>query len=63
VIETAADLDVDLIALGWSRSLAGGHGPVVREALASSTVPVLLLPLGNSSTKGSTTLRRVPRNG
>jgi nucleotide-binding universal stress UspA family protein len=45
VIETAAELDADLIALGWSRTLAGGRGAVVREALASSTVPVLLLPL------------------
>jgi nucleotide-binding universal stress UspA family protein len=63
VIETAAELDADLIALGWSRTLSGGHGAVVREALASSPVPILLLPLGNSSTKGSETLRRVPRNG
>jgi nucleotide-binding universal stress UspA family protein/dienelactone hydrolase len=45
VIETAADLEVDLIALGWSRSLAGGRAAVVREALTSSTVPVLLLPV------------------
>lgn len=45
VTEAAAELGVDLIALGWSRSLAGGRGAVVGEALASSAVPVLLLPV------------------
>lgn len=45
VIETAAQLGADLSALGWSRNLAGGRGAVVREALTSSTVPVLLVPV------------------
>jgi len=50
VTETADDLGVDLIALGWARVLAPGRGAVVREALASSPVPVLLLPVPEPDT-------------
>jgi hypothetical protein len=35
----------DLVALGWSQSLAGRHGAVVRRMLAESPVPVLLTPV------------------
>jgi len=45
VVEAAGELAPDLIALGWSRNLAEGHGAVVREVLATSSVPVLLLPM------------------
>ena len=37
--------DCDLVALGWSQSLAGRHGAVVRHMLAESPVPVLLTPV------------------
>lgn len=37
--------DVDLVALAWSRNLSGGRGDVVRELLARSLVPVLLIPI------------------
>jgi hypothetical protein len=38
----------DLLALGWSQSLAPGRAPVGREALARSPVPVLLVPTPDS---------------
>ena len=46
VVRVAADADVDLIALGWSQDLSAGRAAVVRETLARSVVPVLLVPLG-----------------
>lgn len=45
VVEVARELDVDAVALGWRRDLRGGRAAVVREALARSPVPVLLVPL------------------
>lgn len=47
VVDVAARLDVDLVALGWSQNLAPGHAAVVREALARSPVPVLLVPVAD----------------
>ncbi len=44
VLAASADTGADLVVLGWSQVLAGGHAPVVREALEHSRVPVLLLP-------------------
>lgn len=45
VLDVADDLQVDLIALGWSQDLSPKHAAVVRATLARSQVPVLLLPL------------------
>jgi nucleotide-binding universal stress UspA family protein len=42
----AAEIEADLIALGWSQQLAPGRAAVVRAMLSSSVVPVLLIPLG-----------------
>ncbi|MDP9817267.1 universal stress protein [Spirilliplanes yamanashiensis] len=36
----------DLIALGWSGTLAPGRARTVRRTLAEATVPVLLIPAG-----------------
>jgi len=44
VASVAHDIDADLIALGWSQNLAPGRAQVVRETLAHSNVPVLLVP-------------------
>jgi nucleotide-binding universal stress UspA family protein len=44
VVPVARETDADLIALGWSQDLSPGRGAVVREVLASSAVPVLLVP-------------------
>jgi nucleotide-binding universal stress UspA family protein len=43
--DAARDLDADLIVLAWHRDLSGGHGRMVREALAGARVPLALLPL------------------
>ena len=45
VLEVAAEVDADMIALGWAQDLSPGHAAVVREVLARSRVPVLLVPL------------------
>jgi nucleotide-binding universal stress UspA family protein len=41
----AEETRCDLIALGWSGSLAAGRAPVVRAALERSRVPVMLMPV------------------
>lgn len=46
VLHVAAEADVDLVALGWSQDLSEGRAAVVRETLAKSAVPVLLVPVG-----------------
>lgn len=44
VVAVAADTKADLIALGWSQDLSPGHADVVRDALAHSAIPVMLVP-------------------
>jgi nucleotide-binding universal stress UspA family protein len=44
VLEVAAGEGADMIALGWRRRLVAEHAAVVREVLACTHVPVLLLP-------------------
>ena len=44
VIEIADSGGFDLIVLTWGQQLLHGHGRVVREVLAASPVPVLVLP-------------------
>jgi len=44
IVAVAADVEADLIALGWNQNLAPGRAQVVREALTHSTIPVLLVP-------------------
>lgn len=44
IVAVANDLEADLIALGWSQSLVAGRAQVVRETLAHSAVPVMLIP-------------------
>lgn len=46
VLAEAGDRDADLIVLGWNQDLSPGRAHVVREVLASSTIPVLLVPAG-----------------
>jgi len=41
----AEQCSCDLIAPGWSRQLAHGRAPVVRETLRRSHLPVLLVPV------------------
>lgn len=44
ILDVAAVERADLIALGWRRRLAADHAAVVREVLARTPVPVVLLP-------------------
>lgn len=52
VVAVARAVDADLIALGWSQRLDPGRAQVVRETLASSDVPVLLVPTPPASRHG-----------
>ena len=45
VLTAALALDADLCALAWAQSLEPGRARVVKEMLARSPIPVLLLPL------------------
>jgi hypothetical protein len=44
-LETADTEGVDLIAMGWSRRIGGGHAHTVQAVLAGAHVPVLLIPV------------------
>lgn len=46
VVAVARDAEADVMALGWSQDLSPGRANVIREALAHSTMPVLLVPTG-----------------
>lgn len=49
IASVAAEIGADLIVLAWSQVLSGGHAPVVREVLAASEVPVLLVPVAREA--------------
>jgi nucleotide-binding universal stress UspA family protein len=53
VLDVAKELDVDALVLGWHRTFQGGRAAVVREALARSPVPVLLIPVRASARSGA----------
>ena len=44
VVPTAHDVDAGLIVLAWNQDLTAGRARVIRETLAESTIPVLLVP-------------------
>lgn len=41
----AAELQSDLIVLGWAQQLSDGRAPVVRAVLERSKIPVMLIPV------------------
>ena len=47
----AAEIEASMIALGWAQDLSPGRAEVVREALARSSVPVLLAPAAGPVTR------------
>ena len=49
VLDVAGGQDVDLIALAWSQDLSKGRAELVREVLAGSHVPVILVPVGRAA--------------
>jgi nucleotide-binding universal stress UspA family protein len=46
VLGVAREWSVDMVALGWSQTLDEGRATVVRDVLAGSPIPVLLVPIG-----------------
>lgn len=46
VTQVGDEEEADLVVLSWSQTSTAGHAAVVRDVLATSTVPVLLLPIG-----------------
>lgn len=44
VIDVAAEIESDLIVLSFAGDIEVGHGAVIREVLARSSVPVLVVP-------------------
>jgi nucleotide-binding universal stress UspA family protein len=49
VLQVARDNAVDMVALGWSQHLEEGRAAVVRDLLAESPIPVLLVPIEPSA--------------
>jgi nucleotide-binding universal stress UspA family protein len=45
VAEVSKEHSVDLVVLCWSQESSAGHAQVVRDVVADSPVPVLLMPL------------------
>jgi len=43
--DATRELDADLVVLAWHRDLSEGHGRMVRETLAATGVPIVLIPL------------------
>ncbi len=52
VVEIASTGEVDLVVLSWSQVTSGERAQVVRSVLASSPVPVVLLPVGRAGVRG-----------
>jgi nucleotide-binding universal stress UspA family protein len=49
VAEVTRDEEADLVVLSWSQDSSPGHAAVIRDVLARSHIPVLLIPVGNGS--------------
>ncbi|MDX2342519.1 MAG: universal stress protein [Acidimicrobiia bacterium] len=49
VLSVGRSHEVDLIVLEWAQRLTPGHAEVIREVLARTDVPVLLLPVGDAT--------------
>jgi nucleotide-binding universal stress UspA family protein len=45
VVDVAAQIEADLVAIGWKRQLEPGRAAIVREVLGRSKTPVVLFPL------------------
>ena len=49
MLTAAVGLDADLLAIGWAQAFEPGRARVVKQLLAESPVPLLLLPLGEEA--------------
>jgi nucleotide-binding universal stress UspA family protein len=59
VLRVARDDGADMVALGWSRRLEEGHATVVRDVVAGSPIPVLLVA---TATAAAAVARVVPES-
>lgn len=50
ITEACGEGDADLIVLSWSQDASPGHAAVIRDVLAHSAVPILLLPVDAAGT-------------
>lgn len=55
ILAVSALQDADLIVLGWSRGSLTERSQIVRELVATSVVPVLLLPVASGASLNATT--------
>ncbi|MEO8696923.1 MAG: universal stress protein [Acidimicrobiales bacterium] len=46
ILDVASGESIDVIALGWSRQIAGDRARIVRDVVGRSDLPVLLTPSG-----------------
>jgi nucleotide-binding universal stress UspA family protein len=46
IMEACHEIEPDMIALSWLQDASAGHAAVVRDVLARSTRPVMLVPVG-----------------
>jgi hypothetical protein len=49
VLTAGSAHEVDLIVLEWAQRLTPGHAKVIREVLTGTDVPVLLLPVNDTT--------------
>lgn len=49
VREVAEEHDADMVVLSWSQDTTEGRARVVRDVLATASLPVLLLPVGDDA--------------
>lgn len=55
ISDVCRDEAIDLVVLSWSQDASPGRAAVVREVLANSTVPILLLPVVSAGAHGAGT--------
>ena len=61
ILDIAVTEHADLIALGWSQDLSAGRAAIVRSSLATSEIPVLLLPIPSAGTDAASRLAAMVR--
>jgi hypothetical protein len=53
VLAVAAEAGASMVALGWAQDLSTGRAAVVREVLARSPIPVLLVPARRAASRAA----------
>jgi hypothetical protein len=63
VIDVAAEVECDVIVLSFAGDIEVGHGAVIREVLARSPVPVIIVPVINRDAWGVDRTARAEKAG